>query len=254
MRWVLGIICLLMAAPVAANPVTIDDFTVGPLALADDHSGNMQSHSSIGSSATQTGLNTANVIGGTRVSSITSVSGSLTNVLDATFTIDKPALPPFPDVSESGKAVMSNLVGGETRVDLSYTNGPLDLTIDAFGITGTAASTFIRFDFESSISLQINASATDSDGDIATTTLTTPSSGGVSIDDTDVFSNWSNALAVNFESIENLSFEFIARSGSSFQLNSISLQTTIPEPSSVWLVLGLGCAFAARSRRRREAE
>lgn len=254
MRWAIGLlVCSIFTVPVSAATVVIDDFTAGAMAIVDNALGgpNISNPPAVPSTLTQPGLPTANVLGGHRVSTINAVSGSLANLLDATFTIDLPAPVPVPSADIAGNAVLANTpISGETHLTLSYLNGVAhDLTIDAFGKIGTPDTSFVFFDFVSSLSLEINASAQDTDGDIATTTLTTPPGGGPSIDETVVFSSWSNAANVNFESIQNLTFQFVARNGSSFALNSVNLGTTIPEPSSIAL-LGSLCIAVGCYRRR----
>jgi len=256
MRWAIGIlVCSVVAMPASAATVFVDDFSAGAMGIADNASGGANVlNAVVPSTLAQSGLPTANVLGGSRTSTILAVSGSLSGILDATFTIDKPVPPLNPDLSATGLAVLSNTPTlGETVLTLAYPNGVHDLTIDAFGVIGTADTSFITFDFASSLSLEINASAEDTDGDIATTTLTTPSPAGPSIDDTVLFSSWTNATNVNFDSIQLLTFQFVARAGSSFELNSISLNTTIPEPSSLAL-FGALCLMVSCHRRARKTQ
>ena len=252
MRLAIGIlVCSLVAMPASAATVFVDDFTEGAMGIADNASGGANVlNAGVPSTLSQTGLPTANVLGGSRTSTIQAVSGSLSNVLDATFTIDLPAPPISPPLAVAGQGVLLNTpASGETVLTLAYPNGVHDLTIDAFGKIGTADTSFITFDFGSSLSLEINIMAQDTGSDIATTTLTTPSPAGPSIDDTVVFSSWTNAANVDFDSIQNLTFEFVARAGSSFQINSISLNTTLPEPSSLGMIIvGLGALVVRRRR------
>jgi len=256
MRWAIGIlVCSVVAMPASAATVFVDDFSAGAMGIADNASGGANVlNAVVPSTLAQSGLPTANVLGGSRTSTILAVSGSLSSILDATFTIDKPVPPLNPDLSATGLAVLSNTpTNGETRLTLSYPNGAHDLTIDAFGVTGTANTSFITFDFAASLSLEINASAKDTDGDIATTTLTSPPGGGASFSDTVVFSSWTNATNVNFDSIQNLTFELVARQGSSFELNAISLATNIPEPTMCLLWGALCSVTLIRARKRKSS-
>lgn len=223
---------------VSAAPIVVDEFDAGPTTLS-------HSFGTAAATLTQTGLP---VLGGERNIILDTFSSQLSTAT-STFTVN---------TAGGGIGFLENATGADTLVTLFYDEGgPHDLLIDDSGLNGTPSSTFITFDMASSSGLVITASAEDTDGDIATSTAisTAGPPGGATIETTDPFSDWTQTTtvvdSVDFDKIKTLSVTFLAGSGSDFFLNSISVNTSLPEPSSLVMMgslLGLGIVF----RRRRK--
>jgi hypothetical protein len=229
-----AIVLSLAAKTHAATIIPVDFFDAGPISVT----------APAGGSATQAVQPGLPVLGGTRKIDVSSITYLAFTPNPVTFSV----VPPM------GFHSGGSTTNGETV--LTYdAGGPHDLLIDAFGIIGTAETTFVLFDFALASGLTITATAVDSDADVATTSFT--SGIGVippDLEVTVVFADWipavGNTGAVDFDKISSISFSVYAPVGSDFVLNSIVIATTIPEPTSL-AILGTLCGLALVIRRKR---
>ena len=221
---------LLLVTVASADTITIDNFESGSVAVADTLGGGPMTGTSSGP--------TTDILGGTRDISVEVLTGPSATV--STFEVGL----------FSGEGTLINGPFAATNVELTYAaGGPHDLLIDAGGLTGVSSSTFVTFDFIQALGLSITATATDSDGDIASTTVSGVTGG---ITPTELFVDWTpdggNSGAVDYDSVSSLVFSIVAVDGSDWRLNNISVGTTLPEPTSGFLtgLLLLGVVYRRR--------